>query len=151
MVKVSIGDIKKIREITGISFESVRQALEDAGGNVEEALQMLKKKGIETSAQKSGRETGQGVVFSYVHSNGRIGVLLKLLCETDFVARNDQFKELGHELAMHIAAMNPQNIEELLLQSYIRDQDVTVDAFIKSYITKTGENIKIGEFCRFEI
>ena len=151
MVKVSIGDIKKIREITGISFESVRQALEDVGGNVEEALQMLKKKGIETSAQKSGRETGQGVVFSYVHSNGRIGVLLKLLCETDFVARNDQFKELGHELAMHIAAMNPQNIEELLLQSYIRDQDVTVDAFIKSYITKTGENIKIGEFCRFEI
>ena len=151
MVKANIGDIKKIREITGISFESVRQALEDADGKIELALQILKKKGIETSAKKSGRETGEGLVFSYIHSNGKIGVLLKLLCETDFVARNEQFKELGHELTMHIAASNPQNVEELLSQSYIRDQDLTVDAFIKNYIAKLGENIRISEFCRFEI
>lgn len=151
MVKANIGDIKKIREMTGISFDLVRQALEEADGNIELALQMLKKKGVEMSAKKSGRETGEGLVFSYVHSNGKIGVLLKLLCETDFVARNEQFKELGHELSLHIAAMNPQNVEELLLQSYIRDQDLTIDAFIKNYISKTGENIRVGEFCRFDI
>ena len=151
MVKANIGDIKKIREMTGISFESVRQALLEADGKIELALEMLKKKGIDASAKKSGRETGEGIIFSYVHSNGKIGVLLKLLCETDFVARNEQFKELGHEIAMHIAAMNPQNIEELLSQSYIRDQDVTIDDFLKSYIAKTGENIRISEFCRFEI
>ena len=151
MVKANIGDIKKIREMTGISFDLVRQALEEADGNIELSLQMLKKKGVEMSAKKSGRETGEGLVFSYVHSNGKIGVLLKLLCETDFVARNEQFKKLGHELSLHIAAMNPQNVEELLLQSYIRDQDLTIDAFIKSYISKTGENIRVGEFCRFDI
>lgn len=151
MVKANIGDIKKIREMTGISFDSVRQALEDAGGKIELALEMLKKKGVEASAKKSGRETGEGLIFSYIHSNGKIGVLLKLLCETDFVAKNEQFKELGHELVMHIAAMNPQSVEELLPQSYIRDQDLIIDDFIKSYIAKLGENIKIGEFCRFEI
>ena len=151
MKKLNIDDIKKIREITGISLDSVRQALEDADGKIELAIQMLKKKGIEASAKKSGRETGEGFVFSYIHSNGKIGVLLKLLCETDFVARNEQFKELGHELTMHIAAMNPKNIEELLDQPYIRDQDLTIDAFIKNYIAKLGENIRISEFCRFEI
>ena len=151
MKKININDIKKIREMTGISFDSVRQALEEADGKIELALQMLKKKGVEASAKKSGRETGEGLIFSYVHSNGKIGVLLKLLCETDFVARNEQFKELGHEIAMHIAASSPQNVEELLNQSYIRDQDLTVDDFVKSYITKLGENIRVNEFCRFEI
>lgn len=151
MKKLNINDIKKVREITGISFESVCQALEEADGKIELALEMLKKKGVEASAKKSGRETGEGLIFSYIHSNGKIGVLLKLLCETDFVARNEQFKELGHELAMHIAASSPQNIEELLLQSYIRDQNLTIGDFIKNYIAKLRENIKIGEFYRFEI
>lgn len=151
MKKLNINDVKKIRAITGISVEAVRQALENAGGKIEEALVMLKKRGIEVAAKKSERETGQGLIFSYIHSNGRIGVLLKLLCETDFVARNEQFKELGHELAMHIAAMNPQGIEELLTQPYVRDQDMTVDALVKNYIAKLGENIRVSEFCRFEI
>lgn len=151
MKKLNINDIKKVREMTGISFESVREALEEADGKIELALEMLKKKGVEASAKKSGRETGEGLVFSYIHSNGKIGVLLKLLCETDFVAHNEQFKELGHELAMHIAAMNPKNVEELLLQSYIRDPDLTIDAFIKNYIVKLGENIRVGKFSRFDI
>lgn len=148
---VNINDIKKIREITGISIEAVREALEKAGGKIEEALQMLKKRGIEVAAKKFERETGQGLIFSYIHSNGKIGVLLKLLCETDFVAKNDQFKELGHELAIHIAAMSPQNIEELLAQLYVRDQEITIDILVKNYIAKLGENIRISEFYRFEI
>lgn len=147
----NINDIKKIREITGISVEAVREALENADGKIEEALNILKKRGIAVAAKKSDRETGEGLIFSYIHSNGKIGVLLKLLCETDFVARNEQFKELGHELAMHIAAMNPEDTEELLAQSYVRDQDITVDAFIKNYIAKLGENIRISEFCRFSL
>lgn len=151
MKKPNIDDIKKIREITGISIEAVRQALENAGGKIEKALEMLKKRGIKIAAQKSERETGQGLIFSYIHSNGRIGVLLKLLCETDFVARNEQFQELGRELAMHIAAMNPQGVEELLTQPYVRDQDLIVDALVKNYIAKLGENIRISEFCRFSI
>lgn len=149
--KFDINDIKKIREITGISVEAVRNALESAGGKIEEALEMLKKRGVEVAAKKSERETGQGLIFSYIHSNGRIGVLLKLLCETDFVARNEQFQELGHELAMHIAASNPQGVEELLTQPYVRDQDLTVDVLVKNYIAKLGENIRISEFCRFSI
>lgn len=148
---INIDDIKKIREITGISVEAVREALENAGGKIEEALQMLKKRGIEVAEKKLGKKTGQGLIFSYIHSNGKIGVLLKLLCETDFVAKNDQFKELGHELAIHIAAMNPQNTEELLAQLYVRDQEITIDILVKNYITKLGENIRIGEFYRFEI
>ncbi len=151
MKKLNINDIKKIREITGISVEAVREALENAGGKIEEALEILKKRGIAVAAKKFERETGEGMIFSYIHSNGRIGVLLKLLCETDFVARNEQFQQLGHELAMHVAAMDPQNTEELLAQPYVRDQDLTVDALAKNYIAKLGENIRISEFCRFEI
>src|SRR3989344_2898929 len=145
---MNINDIKKIRDITGISIEAIHQALLKADGKIEDALDLLKKSGETVSVKKSGRETGEGFVFSYVHSNGKIGVLLKLFCETDFVARNDQFKNLGHELAMHIAAMDPQNSEELLAQSYVRDQDLTVEELIKNYIAKLGENIRIGEFYR---
>lgn len=151
MKKLNINDIKKIREITGISVEAVREALENAGGKIEEALEMLKKRGIAMASKKSGRETGEGLVFSYIHSNGKIGVLLKILCETDFVARTEQFKELGHELSLHIAAMNPKDTEELLNQPYVRDQDTAVNALVKNYIAKLGENIRISEFCRFEI
>ena len=151
MKKLNISDIKKIREITGISVEAVREALENAGGKIESAMEILKKRGITVAAKKFERITGEGLIFSYIHSNGKIGVLLKLLCETDFVARNEQFRELGHELAMHIAAMNSENTEELLAQPYVRDQDITVDVLVKNYIAKLGENIRVAEFCRFEI
>ena len=151
MKKPNISDIKKIREITGISVEAVREALENAGGKIESALEILKKRGITIAAKKLERATGEGLIFSYIHSNGKIGVLLKLLCETDFVARNEQFKKLGHELVLHIAAMNPENTEELLTQPYVRDQNITVDALVKNYIAKLGENIRISEFCHFSL
>lgn len=148
---LNINDIKKIRDITGISLDAIRQALLKADGKIEYALDLLKKSGETVAAKKSERETGEGLIFSYVHSNGKIGVLLKLFCETDFVAHNDQFKNLGHELAMHIAAMDPQNSEELLTQAYVRDQDLTVEDLIKNYIAKLGENIRIGEFYRLSL
>jgi len=146
-----IDDLKKIRNMTGASVDAIRKALEEADGEIEKALELLKDRGAIVAANKAGRQTGEGIVSYYVHANSKVGVLVKLLCETDFVARTEQFKELGHELAMHIAAMDPINIEDLLSQAYIRDQDITIDALIKDYIAKLGENIKIGEFRRFEI
>ena len=146
-----IDDLKKIRNMTGASVDAIRKALEEADGEIERALELLKDRGAMVAAKKASRQTGEGIISYYVHANSRVGVLVKLLCETDFVARTEQFKELGHELAMHIAAMDPINIEDLLSQVYIRDQNMTIDALIKNYIAKLGENIKIGEFCRFEI
>ncbi|MEK7135060.1 MAG: elongation factor Ts [Patescibacteria group bacterium] len=148
---VKIDDLKKIRNMTGASVDAIRQALEEANGEIERALKLLEDRGAMVAAKKAGRQTGEGIVSYYVHANSKVGVLVKLLCETDFVARTEQFKELGHELAMHIAALDPINIEDLLSQAYIRDQDMTINALIKNYIAKLGENIKIGEFCRFEI
>ncbi|MEK7578422.1 MAG: elongation factor Ts [Patescibacteria group bacterium] len=146
-----IDDLKKIRNMTGASVNAIREALEEADGEIERALKLLKDKGATVAAKKAGRQTGEGIISCYIHANGKVGVLVKLLCETDFVARTEQFKELGHELAMHIAAMSPINIDIFLSQDYIRDQDMTVDTLIKGYIAKLGENIKIDEFCRFEI
>ncbi|MCX6813618.1 MAG: elongation factor Ts [Candidatus Azambacteria bacterium] len=152
MIKmVKIDDLKKIREMTGVSVDAIRKALEEAGGEIKQALELLKARGAMVAAKKASRQTGEGIISYYIHANGKVGVLVKLLCETDFVARTEQFKELGRELAMHVAAMNPIGVEDLLLQTYIRDQDMTIDALIKNYIAKLGENIKIGEFCRFEI
>ena len=137
--------------MTGASIDAIRKTLEEAGGEVERALKLLREKGAMVAAKKAGRQTGEGIISCYIHANGKVGAMVKLLCETDFVARTEQFKKLGHELAMHIAAMEPANIEGLLSQPYIRDGDMTIDALIKDYIAKLGENIKVGEFCRFEI
>ena len=111
----------------------------------------MKKKGFEKAVKKSGRETGQGLVESYVHQNGKIGVLVSILCETDFVARTDEFKNLGHEIAMQVAAMNPKDNETLLKQEYIRDSSKTIGDLITEAISKLGENIKLKEFSRSEI
>ena len=146
-----IDDLKKIRNMTGASVDAIRKALEEADGEIERALKLLKDRGAMVAAKKASRQTGEGIISYYVHANSKVGVLVKLLCETDFVARTEQFKELGRELAMHIAAMGPTDIEDLLSQMYIREQEMTIDAFIKDHIAKLGENIKIGEFCRFEI
>ena len=146
-----IDDLKKIRSITGASIDAIRKALEEAEGGVERALELLKDRGAMVAAKKAGRETGEGIISHYIHANGKVGVLVKLLCETDFVARTEQFKKLGHELAMHIAAMEPASVEDLLSQAHVRDQDITIDTLIKNYIAELGENIKVSEFCRFEI
>ncbi len=151
MPKVNIEDLKKIREMTGVSVDAIKKALEEADGKIEQALELLKKRGVAVAAKKASRQTTEGLIASYIHATGKIGVLVMVLCETDFVARNEQFKQLSHELAMHIAAANPQSTEELLAQPYIRNQDITVEELIKDYVGKLGENIQIGEFCRFDI
>lgn len=148
---VKIEDLKKLRDLTGISIEACRQALQSAEDNIEKALEFLKARGESVAEKKSGRATNQGRIEAYIHGNGKIGVLVKLLSETDFVARNELFVELAHDIALHIAASNPGSVDELLVQPFVKDQDITVGDLIKNYIAKLGENIKVGEFCRLSL
>jgi elongation factor Ts len=143
--------IKKLREQTGGGIADCKRALDETKGDLKKAAELLLKWGIAKSEKKADRETRQGIVESYIHGNGRVGVLLTLLCETDFVAANSEFKKLAHEIGMQIASMNPKNVEELLDQPYIRDAKMKVSDLVKSTIAKIGENIKIGEFVRYEI
>lgn len=142
----NINNIKKLRELTGAGVADCRNALDETKDNVDKAVELLKKKGLERADKKSERETHQGKVFSYTHATGRIGVIVALLCETDFVAKTDDFNNLGKELCLQIAAMQPAAVDDLLKQEYIRDGSQTIENLVKSTIGKLGENIKINEF-----
>ncbi len=150
-MNISLDLLKKLREETNAGVSDCRQALEDANGDYEKAKKLLLERGLEKAAKKEGKETGEGIIESYVHSNGKVGVLVELRCETDFVARTDEFKKLAHELSLQIAATNPKNTEELLKTAYIRDASLTTEALIKSAITKLGENITVGRFSRIAL
>lgn len=148
---VDVAQIKKLRKDSGVSIADCRKALEESNGDFEKALAWLKKHGIEKAEKKADRATAQGLVESYIHQNGKVGVLLTILCETDFVARTEDFKRLAHEVAMQVAAMNPKDVDTLLKQEYIRDSSITIENLIKQTIAKLGENIVIKEFRRLEI
>lgn len=150
-MRIEIKEIKKLREETGAGVLDCRLALEEARGNIEKAKKIIQKKGLLKAEKKAERVTSQGFIETYVHAGGKIGVMLELACETDFVARNAEFRVLAHELAMHIAAMNPKNNKELLDQSYIRDMNLTINNLIKQYIAKIGENIVVKRFQRYEL
>jgi len=143
--------IKQLRQKTNISIMECKKALEEAEGDEKKALEILEKSSQKKALKKSARETKQGLIEAYIHNNGQIGVILELNCETDFVAKNSQFKELAHDLAMHIAAMNPQDLKELLAQPFIKDEQKTIEDLINQTIAKLGENIKIRKFVRLEI
>lgn len=144
---MNIDNIKKLRGQTSAGISDIKSALEEAGGDLEKARKIIKQKGSDKAAKKSEREVRAGVVETYSHG-GQVGVLVELLCETDFVARTDDFKNLAHELALQIASMNPSSVEELISQEYIRDSSQTVDQLIKSMIGKLAENIQVGRFER---
>lgn len=148
---ITTEQIKKLRQKTNISVMECKNALEEAKGDEGKALKILEKRGQEKAIKKSQREVKQGLIEAYIHNDGQIGVILELNCETDFVAKNSQFKELAHNLAMQIAAMNPQDLEELLSQPFIRDEQKTIEDLLNETIAKLGENIKIRKFVRLEI
>jgi len=188
--------IKKLREATGAGMMDVKKALEDAGWNEEKAVQLLRERGAMKAAKKAEREAREGVIGHYIHHNQRVGVLVELNCETDFVARNEIFQNLARDLAMHIAMMNPRYVsaeeipaeelererqiyiqaalnegkpaqiaekiaegrlkkylEEVVLleQPFVKDDKVKVKELIQQAIAKTGENIVVRRFCRFEL
>ncbi len=150
MAQADIKLLKQLREETSASIADCRMALEESNNDVKKAQEWLKKRGLEKAEKKSDRETSQGMIESYVH-NGRVGVLLEMLCETDFVARTDDFKGLAKEVAMQIAAMKPESVEDLLKQEYIRDSGQTIEQLVKSVIGKLGENITVKRFTRLAI
>ena len=166
MAEVTAQQVKELRERTGAGIMDCRRALQDTDGNLDRAADILREQGIARAEKKVGRETSQGLIESYIHAGGRVGAMVELNCETDFVARNPQFKELAHEIAMQIAAMSPTRVGDeptegeaptqdgdnpLLDQAYIRDNSKTMRDLIKQGIAGFGENIVVRRFMRFEL
>lgn len=145
-----VNNIQKLREITGAGVMECKRAFEDADGDFDRAIKLIQKRGLIKAEKKVSRATSAGFLESYIH-NGRVGVLLEIRSETDFVAHSDPFKELAHELVMQIAAMNPESVPGFLKQPYIKDEKITVDQLIKNTIAKVGENIRVERFCRYEL
>ena len=146
-----IDAIKKLREQTGLSVADIKNALSESGGDEKKALEILSSRGHEIAEKKSSRRAAEGAVESYIHPNRKVGAILILHCETDFVAKSPDFLELAHDLAMQVASMNPKDADGLLSQPFIKDENSTVKELINKYIAKLGENIKIGEFSRFSV
>lgn len=147
----NIDEIKALRDETGLSIMECQKALEEAGGDKTKAIEILKSKGAAVAAKKSDRNLGAGAVVSYIHASGTIGAMLELLCETDFVAKNPEFKARGYDIAMHIAAMNPADVGELLEQPFIKDSSQKIGDLVNGVIQKFGERTEIGKFVRFSL
>ncbi|HEY4528410.1 MAG TPA: elongation factor Ts [Candidatus Paceibacterota bacterium] len=148
---ITAAQIKELREQTGLSIGQISAALEEAGGDKTRALEILKEKGAEIARKKADRTLGSGVVAAYVHAGESVGAMVELLCETDFVAKNPEFKSAAREIAMHIAAMNPSDAGELLEQVYIKGGGETVGELINGIIQKFGERTEVGQFSRLSI
>jgi len=147
---VTIDQIKQLRENTGLSISECKKALEEAKGDFDKAKEILKKWGREFAKEKEKKETGQGVVESYIHFSKRVGAMVELGCESDFVAASEDFQKLAHELCLQIVAVSPEEVP-LLEQPWIRDETKTIKDLIKEHIAKFGENIVVKRFARFEI
>ena len=196
MAEISAQMIKELRTRTNAGVLNCKEALKDADGDMEKAIDFLRKKGLATALKRAGRETSEGLIHSYIHTGGKIGVLVEVNCETDFVAKTDEFKTFVKDLAMHIAASKPLGIRRedipeqviqreeeiyraqavetgkrekildkivqgkmekfykescLLDQQYIKDPDITTQDLIHDMITKTGENITVRRFVRYQL
>lgn len=143
-------DLIKLRELTGAGVMECKRALEESKGDFEKAKELIGKAGAARAEKKKERKTGAGLLHSYIHNN-RVGVLIEVRCETDFVARSEPFQELVHELALHIAAGEPENPETLLKEPYVKDESITIAQLIDKTIAQVGENIQVERFARFEL
>lgn len=151
MTTINAEQIKELRERTGAGISEIRKALIEAGGDSEQALSILERALGARGDKSSLRETRQGLIDCYVHSDRKIGVLVEMFCETDFVARNLEFRALAHDVSLHIAAMNPSDDTSLLAQPFVKNADKTVGDVIREAAGKFGENIKISRFIRFAL
>lgn len=167
-MEVTAASVKELREQTGAGVMECKKALVDAGGNLERAKDILRQQGLDKADKKfqSGRVASQGVIESYIHAGGRIGAMVELNCETDFVAKTDEFRQLARQIAMQVAAMSPRYVAAdevpaedqeraaelaLLSQASIRDPGVTIGDLIKRSIAKVGETIRVSRFSRYEL
>lgn len=142
--------VQGLREITGAGVMDCRKALIEAQGDIDQAKAIIQEKGLSKVEKRAGREAGAGLVHSYVHGE-RIGVLLDIRAETDFVVRSEPFRALAHEVAMQIAAAAPENVDALLTQPFIKDESKTVKDLVNEVIAKVGENVVIKQFSRIEV
>ncbi len=163
---ISAADVKALRERTSAGVMECRRALERADGDMDRAVVVLRESGLSIAEKRADRQTSQGLVETYIHAGGRLGALVEVNCETDFVARTDAFKTLVRDLAMQIVATNPLSVSEedlpsgaegdpselcLLRQPFIKDDSRAVDDLVKEVIAQTGENIRVRRFARFEL
>ncbi|HZZ98343.1 MAG TPA: translation elongation factor Ts [Candidatus Saccharimonadia bacterium] len=150
-VTASMSDIKTLREKTGAGIMDAKKALEESNGDMKKAQEWIHARGIQLADKKAGREAKEGVIVSYVHLGGKIGTMVELNCETDFVAKTDDFMKLGKEIAMQVASMQPATVAELLEQPYIRDPKTNIRDLIKQVAGKVGENVVVSRFARFAL
>lgn len=163
---ISAEDVKRLRDETEAGMLDCKKALEEAKGDFDKAKEILRKKGFEAAAKRAERETAQGLIYSYIHHNNQLGVLLELNCETDFVARTDNFTDLAKKIAIHIAGAAPLYVSKdeipsgnkddakdvaLLEQPYVQDESMTIGQMIAEASGKTGENIRVRRFARFDL
>lgn len=148
---IDITKLKQLREETGISITSCKKALEESKGDMKKAKSLLRSWGDDTVKGKESRSTQQGGIFSYIHHTKKIASLVELMCETDFVARNEEFKKLGQELAMQVASSSSQPVVQFLAESYNRDPNKKLSDLIHEAIVKFGENIKVGRILKWEL
>jgi elongation factor Ts len=165
-MKIPVQVVKELRNRTNVGIGDCNKALQEVGGDIEKAMEYLRERGAAIAEKKKDEVITEGVIEAYIHHTNRIGALVELNCETDFVARTAEFKELAHDLAMQIAAASPQFLSQedmppeaetdpqavcLLSQPFIKEPDKTVQEVISETITKVGENIKIRRYARFEL
>ncbi|MEI6478206.1 MAG: translation elongation factor Ts [bacterium] len=150
MANYTMQDIAELREQTGMGLSDIKNALEEAAGDRAKAMTFLKERGAKIMGKKADRDASEGVIEAYVHS-GRIGVIVEVNCETDFVARGEAFKEFAHDLALQIASMAPENVEELLEQAFVKDSKLTIGEYLQDTTSKMGEKIVISRFTRYEL
>lgn len=143
--------VRKLRSFCGASMTACKKALEDSGGDFDKALEFLKQRGAEIAEKKSSRETKSGLIDAYIHGDRRLGALIEVRTETDFVARNEEFRSFVHDLAMQVAAFGAENREELMSQPFIKDQSKTVGDHLKEIIAKFGENVEVANFYRINL
>jgi len=143
--------IKELREITGAGVMDAKKAIEESGGDIEKAIEIIKAKGLAKAESKSDREVRSGKIYCYTHAGGSAAAMVEIACETDFVAKTPEFESLCKEVAMQVVSMNPADVTELMGQAYIRDASQTIEQLVKSMVGKTGENIRVVRFARFKM
>lgn len=144
-------DVKKLREETGAGMMDCKKALDEAKGNFDEAKEIVRQKGLARAEKKADRETKEGYIASYVHATGKTAALVEILCETDFVARNEEFQSMARDVAMQVVAMTPADTQELLGQDFIKDPSMTVQDVVKGLSGKIGEKFEINRFVRYTV
>ena len=146
---ISAEAVKELRDKTGVSMMECKKALEEAGGDVTKALEVLSARAVAMAGKKSDRAFGAGTVAAYVHGNGQVGAMVVLSCETDFVSKNEEFTALARDIAMHISAMRPADVAELVAQQYIKDPAKTIGDLLNGAIQKFGERTEVTQFAAF--